>query len=35
MSDVEAIRELIVGLADAVPAGDLDTVLADHDPRHS
>jgi uncharacterized protein (TIGR02246 family) len=33
MSDADAIRELIIRWADAVTAGDLETVLADHDPE--
>ena len=32
MSDKDAIRELIIQWAEAVHIGDLDTVLADHDP---
>lgn len=32
MTDAEAIRELILRWADAVHAGDLEVVLADHDP---
>ena len=32
MSDEDAIRELIIRWADAVHVGDLETVLADHDP---
>ena len=32
MTDEAAIRELITRWADAVHTGDLDTVLADHDP---
>jgi uncharacterized protein (TIGR02246 family) len=32
MSDEDAIRELIIRWADAVHTGDLETVLADHDP---
>lgn len=32
MNDEAAIRELIEGWAHAVHAGDLDTVLTDHDP---
>ncbi len=32
MTDEQAIRELITRWAEAVHAGDLDTVLADHDP---
>ena len=33
MSDEDAIRDLILRWADAVPAGDLESVLADHDPN--
>jgi uncharacterized protein (TIGR02246 family) len=33
MSDADAIRELILRWADAVHTGDLETVLADHDPN--
>jgi uncharacterized protein (TIGR02246 family) len=33
MSDAEAIRDLILRWADAVHTGDLETVLADHDPN--
>jgi len=33
MSDEETIRELIVRWADAVHTGDLDSVLAHHDPN--
>jgi ketosteroid isomerase-like protein len=32
MTDAEAIRELIIRWAFAVRTGDLETVLADHDP---
>ncbi len=32
MSDEAAIRELITRWAEAVHTGDLDSVLADHDP---
>jgi uncharacterized protein (TIGR02246 family) len=32
MTDEQAIRELITRWAEAVHTGDLDTVLADHDP---
>ena len=32
MTDAEAIRALILRWAEAVHVGDLDTVLADHDP---
>jgi len=32
VSDEDAIRELIIRWADAVHVGDLETVLADHDP---
>jgi uncharacterized protein (TIGR02246 family) len=33
MTDEAAIRELIIRWADAVHTGDLETVLADHDPN--
>jgi uncharacterized protein (TIGR02246 family) len=33
MSDADAVRELILRWADAVHTGDLETVLADHDPN--
>ena len=32
MTDEEAVRQLILRWADAVHTGDLETVLADHDP---
>jgi uncharacterized protein (TIGR02246 family) len=32
MSDAEAIRELIIRWAGAIRAGDLESVVADHDP---
>jgi uncharacterized protein (TIGR02246 family) len=32
MSDAEVIRELIIRWADAIHTGNLETVLADHDP---
>jgi len=32
MNDADAIRQLILRWADAVHTGDLETVLADHDP---
>jgi ketosteroid isomerase-like protein len=33
MSDEDTIRDLILRWADAVHTGDLETVLADHDPN--
>jgi ketosteroid isomerase-like protein len=32
MTDEDAVRELILRWAEAVHTGDLETVLADHDP---